>query len=220
MSAARKHKHDNRKTITMKIKIYCTLTEEIDVETLENAISLLPLWRREYAEKKILSERINSTFAYLLLQRLISEQFGLSDTAPFTYGKQGKPYFGNIRLFFSLSHCRTAVAAGACENEIGVDILDNRLLNENIALRICNEAELEKFNRSENKQEFLRQLWCRKESIVKRKGIGFTEGFKTADTEKEDCRVVIKEKYILSVSAEQKGDFEIEAEEIPFKELI
>lgn len=204
----------------MEIKVYCTLTEGIDKEILSAAMSMLPSWRRKYTEKKTFSEQVNGTFSYLLLQRLISEQFGLSDSAPFTYGEQGKPYFAQTDLFFSLSHCKTAAAAAASKSEIGIDILDNRPVSEKIAFRICNEAELEKFDRSEDKQEFLRQLWCKKESIVKRRGIGFTEGFKTADTEKEHCRLFAKEKYILSVSAEQKADVEIETKEISFKELI
>lgn len=204
----------------MEIKVYSALTEGINKEILAAAMSMLPPWRRKYAEKKTFSEQINSTFSYLLLQRLISEQFGLSDSAPFTYGNHGKPYFADADIFFSLSHCKTAVAAAASKSEIGVDILDKRFVSEKIALRICNEAELEKYNRSEDKQELLRRLWCKKESIVKRKGIGFTEGFKTADTEKEYCSLIVKEKYILSVSSEQKENVQIEAKEISFNDLM
>ena len=61
--------------------------------------------------------------------------------------------------------------------EIGVDIMDNRPINEKIALRICSERELNKFNRVKDKQSFLMELWCKKESLVKKSGIGFNKGF-------------------------------------------
>ena len=198
--------------------VYATLIESITEEQLLAASEGLPEWRKEYIRGKNLSGRIEGTFAYLLLMKLVSERFGLTDTARFTYGKYGKPYFSGINVFFSISHCKTAVAAAASLTEIGVDIMDNRPINEKIALRICSERELNKFNRVKDKQSFLMELWCKKESLVKKSGIGFNKGFISADTEKFDFYVFTAEKYTVSLAVEPCDT--VLLSEIPFSELL
>lgn len=199
-------------------EIYIAPTEGVTENHLRLAEERLPLWRKEYIEKKSFSEKINGTFSYLLLQKLVFERFGLTDTARFTYGEHGKPFFSEIPVFFSISHCKTAVAAAVSEKEIGMDVMDFRGINEKIALKICSSGELEQFNLTTDKQKFLRELWCKKESIVKKSGKGFTEGFKAADTEKSGCRVFTGNKYTVSVSADD-GDT-VQLKEILFSELI
>ncbi|MCM1054384.1 MAG: 4'-phosphopantetheinyl transferase superfamily protein [Bacteroides sp.] len=200
-------------------EISVALTEGINEACLRLALNLLPSWRREYIEKKPLSEQINGAFSYLLLQRLTAERFGVSDTARFTYGEHGKPYYSSIKnVFFSMSHCKTAVAAAVSEKEIGIDVMDDRYINEGLAFKICSESELKKFNVSEDKQKFLRELWCKKESIVKKSGLGFTLGFKAADTEKAHCRVFYAKKYTVSAAAEAADT--VRLSEIHFSELI
>lgn len=199
-------------------EIYVAHTEGITEKHLRLAEERLPLWRKEYIEKKPFSEKINGAFSYLLLRKLVFERFGITDTARFTYGEHGKPFYSEIPVFFSISHCKTAVAAAASEKEIGLDIMDFRRINEKIALKICSGGELEQFNSAKDKQKFLRELWCKKESIVKKSGKGFTEGFKAADTEKSVCRVFTGNKYTVSVSADA-GDT-VQLKEISFSELI
>lgn len=201
-----------------EIFIYVTLIEGIAEEQLASASEKLPEWRRDYIKRKNFSGRTEGAFSYLLLQKIVSERFGLTDTARFTYGEFGKPYFSGINVFFSISHCKTAVAAAVSETEIGVDIMDNRAIKENIALRICSERELEKFNKTEDRQSFLRELWCKKESLVKKIGTGFNKGFTTADTENFDFFVFSTDKYTVSSVAEPCDT--VTLDEIPFTALI
>ncbi|MCM1300071.1 MAG: 4'-phosphopantetheinyl transferase superfamily protein [Firmicutes bacterium] len=208
-------------------KIYITATEGIDSKALDKAEALIPDWRREYSAKKRLSDRINSVFAYLLLQMLTEKEFGLKDQAPFTYKKADKPYFSQLDLFFSLSHCKTAVGAAASSGEIGFDIIDNRTVNEKAAPRICSPREWEQYQAAADRQQFLRQLWCKKESMVKQSGIGFTKGFDTADTAGESFFCCQRPDFYAALyfgacdgSEDLKTRLDAELTEIPWQQLI
>ncbi len=198
--------------------IYVTPIEGITEKQLAAASERLPQWRGNYISGKTLSGKTEGAFSYLLLQKLVSERFGMTDTAPFTYGKFGKPYFSDIDVFFSISHCKTAVAAAASRAEVGVDVMDNRSINENIAPRICSERELAKFNSAKDKQRFLRELWCKKESLVKKSGTGFSKGFTSADTEDFPFYLFAAEKY--TVSSASGTDDTVILTEIPFTALL
>ena len=165
------------------IKVYITETKEIDEPALKAALELIPQWRREYVcKQKNLSDRVNGAFSYLLLQKLTADGFGVSDTAPFTYGEYGKPYFSASNVKFSISHCQSAAAAAISEYEVGLDVMDYRKVSEKLASHICSDRELELFESAQDKQSFLRRLWCEKESLSKLDGNGFTKGFKVYDT--------------------------------------
>ncbi|MCH5199321.1 MAG: 4'-phosphopantetheinyl transferase superfamily protein [Oscillospiraceae bacterium] len=165
------------------IKVYTTETKTITESALKTALDILPQWRREYVcKQKSLSNRINGAFAYLLLQKLTADVFGIATAAPFTYGEHGKPFFSDSDIKFSISHCQNAVAAVVSEHEVGIDVADKRTINEKIASRICSDGELKRFNAAQDKQLFLRRLWCEKESLAKLDGSGFTKGFKVYDT--------------------------------------
>lgn len=208
----------NKPENSVDILVYYILTEGITEAQLSFACEMLPEWRRVYIEKKVFPEKINGAFSYLLLRKLALERFGVSDTAPFTYGKQGKPYFSNSKLFFSISHCRTAAAAVLSPKEIGLDIIDDRNINENIAPRICSSEEWERFSKADDRQKFLRELWCRKESVVKKSGVGFTKGFKTVETSQNHCTVFIEKNFTVSVAADPFDT--VKLKEIPVTELI
>lgn len=198
------------------VKVYIAVIDGIDEKALEAAVNKLPEWRRRYIEKKTFSEKINGAFAYLLLAHLIEREFGEFDPAPFTYGSSGKPYFSSSKLYFSISHCKTAVGAAVSKSEIGLDLMDFRRINERITKIICTEEELRQFEAADSKQEFLRLLWCKKESAVKKTGTGFTAGFKTVKTEELDFKFKKASKYIASVC----GGGEAEFKEIDRRELI
>ncbi len=199
-----------------KVKAYISLTEGIDESALEAAISRLPDWRRAAIAKRTAADKINGAFSYLLLNYLTMKEYKLSDSAPFTYGGNGKPYFSSIGLFFSISHCRTAVGAAVSKSEMGFDLVDNRKINEGITRIICCDDEMRAFEACEDKQRFLRLLWCRKESAVKKTGIGFREGFKTVNTELLPYKIFSTENYIAAVC----GGGDCEFKEIDWHELL
>ena len=202
------------------IKVYTTETKTVTEPSLKIALEMLPSWRREYVcKQKNLSGRINGAFAYLLLQKLTADVFGITPAAPFTYNEHGKPYFSDSDIKFSLSHCKTSVAAAVSEYEIGIDIFDKREINESLAPRICSEEELNRFSASADKQLFLSRLWCEKESLAKLDGSGFTKGFKIYDTAKNPAGFFRETGgYVLAVSGKNAETAQIA--EIPWEALI
>ena len=202
------------------INVYTTETKTITEPALKTALDILPQWRMEYVcKQKSLFDRINGAFAYLLLQKLTADVFGIATAAPFTYGEHGKPYFSDSDIRFSISHCKNAVAAAVSEDEIGLDIADKRTINEKLASRICSDEELKLFYASEDKQLFLRRLWCEKESLAKLDGSGFAKGFKVYDTTQRAADFFSDSGgYLLAVSGENAGTAQIT--EIPWEILI
>ncbi len=202
------------------ITVYLTETSDIPQNAVEKAVTLLTVWRGNIVSKyKNGSAVKNGAFAYLLLKKLSLDIFGEFDDSPFTYGECGKPYFTKSKLFFSLSHCKTVVAAAVSEYEIGIDVADRREISLNIANRICSHAELERLDRTEDKQSYLLRLWCEKESLSKLSGKGYTEGFKIYDTTISPADSFTEyEKYALAVSG--KGAENVKAVNIDWRELI
>ena len=202
------------------IKVYTAETKNITEAALQAALDILPQWRREYVcKQKGISSRINGTFSYLLLQKLTADVFGTADTAPFTYGEHGKPYFSASNVKFSISHCRNFVAAAVSEYEVGLDITDKRELTEKLAIRICSDEELKRFNASVDKQLYLCRLWCEKESLAKLDGCGFTNGFKIYDTTQKPADFFSdRGSYLLAVSGINFKDVQIA--DIPWETLI
>lgn len=206
----------NATIMNNNVKVYTAVIDGVDEKSLEAAMDKLPEWRKRHVEKKTLSDKINGAFAYLILKYASEREFGAFDSSPFTYASGGKPYFSSSDLFFSISHCKTAVGAAVSKSEIGFDLMDNRTINERITRIICTEGELRQFEAADDKQEFLRRLWCKKESAVKKTGIGFTAGFKTVNTDKSDFKLKITSVYTASVC----GGGEAEFKEIHWSELI
>lgn len=203
-----------------EIKIYYCMTEGISQSDLEKALVLIPAWRKVAVLKnKITADRVNGVYAYLLLQKLIETEFGFTDPFPFIFGDKGKPYFAKIPLYFSISHSKCAVGAAVSNLEIGFDITDSRTIRNELAAKICSPDELVAYNQSQNKQRFIRQLWCKKESLVKRTGEGFSQGFISIDTTKGLFSVYDTEKYCMAVNWE-KGEVNVEIKEIDQSKLL
>lgn len=202
------------------IRVYTAETKNITEAALQAALDILPQWRREYVcKQKNISDRINGAFSYLLLQKITADEFGIVDTAPFTYGEHGKPYFSSAAVKFSISHCRNAVAAAVSDFETGLDVTDKRELSEKLASRICSAKELKLFDTSQNKQLFLCRIWCEKESLAKLDGSGFAKGFKIYDTTQKPADF-FKDmgSYLLAVSGKNAESSQIV--EIPWENII
>ena len=75
-------------------------------EAYEKHLSSLPAWRREKAlQYKKLDDRKRSVLAFVLLQRALREEYGITEIPEFVYNEFGKPSLPNLPIHFSLSHC-------------------------------------------------------------------------------------------------------------------
>ena len=105
---------------------------------------------------------------------------GKSEPIRYRYGEQGKPYFENIPLYFSLSHSGSVVMLAVSEREIGADLQEMKKTNwEKLSERFYAGEEKERLHRlfeknpARAREEFFR-LWCLKEAYGKWSGEGVT----------------------------------------------
>lgn len=156
-------------------------------EALEEAVARLPLWRREQAMRMgHAGRRMECVFSYLLLCRLLEEEYGIGEQPAFIYGEHGKPSLsfacGSAVLcpvHFNLSHCRKAVACVVADCEVGIDVECLGRYGESLARHVCNEEELALIAACKEGAdvEFAR-LWTQKEAVAKFTGRGIDDGFK------------------------------------------
>ena len=128
----------------------------------------LPVWRREKAlQYKKLDDRKRSVLAFVLLQRALRDEYGITEVPEFVYNEFGKPSLPNLPIHFSLSHCKDAVACAVSDHNIGLDVESIVPYNPDVARRACTADELKMLEQSSNtgcNMKPLRKAWI--EDIV------------------------------------------------------
>ena len=184
------------------IYLYDTLENYSDEQYLKH-LNALPAWRREKAlQYKKLDDRKRSVLAFVLLQRALREEYGITEVPEFVYNEFGKPSFPNLPIHFNLSHCKDAVACAVSDHNIGIDVESIVPYNPDVARRVCTVAELEMLEQSENKDAEFIKLWTVKEAISKYEGMGLSLPFAVIDTSKCNAitRLLANDKSILSIA--------------------
>lgn len=120
-----------------------------------------------------------SVAAYLLLKQALLKEEGISENPVFTYGEHGKPSIvGHPELYFSLSHCKEAVACVLSRRPIGVDIESLGRYSDSVARYAMNDDELLRIRQSDRPDVVFTRLWTMKESLLKLQGTGITDQIK------------------------------------------
>lgn len=152
-------------------------TDRID---LEEVLPTISSQRRQQALRFRFEEgRRQSVAAYLLLKRALREEEGITENPVFEYGEHGKPSIvGHPELFFSLSHCREAVACVLGRSPVGIDVERVGRYRENVARHVMNDREMEQICQSEHPDVMFTRLWTMKESLLKMTGEGINDRVK------------------------------------------
>ena len=142
-------------------------------EQMQRATSLIPAYRREYAARyRFESDRIQSIFAFLLLQYGLREEYAIEEALQLDYSN-GKPTLSGLEhLHFNLSHCRLATACAVSSAPVGVDVQDWLPRHLSVAKQVCCEQELAFLETVQAPQIEFAKLWTRKESYGKFGGQG------------------------------------------------
>ena len=102
---------------------------------------------------------------------LHSTPYTLHPTPTFLYNDYGAPYIEG-GPYFSISHCKTAIAVAVSENPIGIDIEAIRTFKPELMRKTMSPAEQQRITSSATPdQEFIR-LWTQKEALLKLQGTG------------------------------------------------
>ena len=183
------------------IYLYDTLENYSDEQYLKH-LNALPAWRGEKAlQYKKLDDRKRSVLAFVLLQCALRDEYGITEIPEFVYNEFGKPSLPNLPIYFSLSHCKDAVACAVSDHNIGIDVESIVPYNPDVARRVCTADELKMLEQSSNKDVEFIKLWTVKEAISKYEGMGLSLPFAEIDfLDYVICSISLKEKkYALSV---------------------
>ena len=179
------------------IYLYDTLENYSDEKYLKH-LNALPAWRREKTlQYKKLDDRKRSVLTFVLLQRALREEYGITEVPEFVYNEFGKPSFSNLPIHFSLSHCKDAIACAVSNHNIGIDVESIVPYNPDVARRVCTAAELEMLEQSENKDTDFIKLWTIKEAISKYEGMGVSLPFSEIATDRYSLNTYYAENKVI-----------------------
>ncbi|MBR5774131.1 MAG: 4'-phosphopantetheinyl transferase superfamily protein [Clostridia bacterium] len=148
--------------------LYCDNVSSMTDEQFDLFFAMMPPERQEKTMRYVRAEdRRQSVAAFALLGfalHLNGYKIGEYELA---VADNGKPYFKNLLLHFSLSHTAGAVACTVSQSETGVDVQRKREDYRRVIRRVCCENEIELISSSQNPTDTFTALWSLKESYVK-----------------------------------------------------
>ena len=174
--------------------------EQYTDEAYEAHLVLLPHWRRKKAlQCKKLDDRKRCVLAFVLLQRALREEYGITEVPEFVYNEFGKPSFPNLPIHFSLSHCKDAVVCAVSDHNIGIDVESIVPYNPDVARRVCTVSELEALRFSSQIDLDFTVLWSKKEAVAKFEGMGLSMELNKMEMSRYRIESACYEKVVLSV---------------------
>ena len=93
---------------------------------------------------------------------------------PFEYTSYGQPYWPD-GPYFSISHCRTAIAVVVHERPVGIDVESLRTETEGLVERTMNASEQQQIKTSADPTKAFIALWTQKEALLKCRGTGIID---------------------------------------------
>lgn len=207
----------------VNIKVYMLNIEEISFERLLEYKKRVSLERRNKVERlHHMNDKKRCIITEILIQYLIrKETEKVIDDIKICYTSLGKPYIEGVNKKFNISHSGSWVVCALSDVPVGVDI---EYIDESITSMknlILSKEEYKRYEKSQNKDEFLYRTWTQKESYVKYLGVGLNMPFpeieiyenKTKYSERSNkCEIVsqcIQGEYVLSVCCNEINDVEI-----------
>lgn len=89
----------------------------------------------------------------------------------FLYNEYGKPFLAG-GPYFSISHCRHAIAVAIDSQPIGIDVESVRPLRQELVVKTMNSSEQALIAASEHPNRTFTALWTQKEALLKMRGTG------------------------------------------------
>lgn len=117
---------------------------------------------------------------------------GTSDVRPiFVYNEYGQPRIEG-GPYFSISHCKKAIAVAVSDSPIGIDIESIRVVQPSLMDKTMNDAEKAGIVASEDSNMAFTNFWTQKEAYLKMQGTGIIADLKTTLMEVDPSKVVIE----------------------------
>ena len=119
----------------------------------------------------------------------------------FHYSENGKPFLEN-GPFFSISHCKEAIAVALDDQPIGIDVESIRRFEPELVTRTMSPSEQALIAAADHPERAFIRLWTQKEAILKMQGTGITsfEQLQTLSIPDNRIQTIEKEKYIYTIA--------------------
>lgn len=149
------------------------------------------------------NDKLETKLAQIVLKNML-KHFDLK--LPEIYlSDSGKPFFKDSKIFFNYSHSKNYIACAISLHEVGIDIEETNIsISDAIAKKYLD-------NEKDNSKRI--EIWVKKESYSKLKGLGLQIGFQNVklDELKEQNFFIKEKEYMCSIYCDTKN--------IEFKEL-
>ena len=179
----------------MDVELYLLHVGFLDNEEIfKKKLRQVSTQRQEKVLKnKIWADRKRSLGAGLLLEQILGERgYGADEIA---VGESGKLYLSDVDdFFFSISHSGDYAACVISDVPVGVDIQQKRETKAHIARRFFQQSEAEMIEKTpeEKRDELFFRFWTGKESYLKMKGRGISDGMDSFFVNLDEMRIVDK----------------------------
>ena len=167
---------------------------ELDGSFIERAAPLLSAQRYEKVMSyRFSKDRILSAASFLLLRLALKENYGIDEPVIFDSNENGKPFLRCYpRIYFNLSHCRSAAACVVSDNEVGVDVQEITPLSDKLACRVLTDEEYTAYKASPRPDELFCELWTVKESWLKKTGRGVSADMSSVSAQSIDEKTLFR----------------------------
>ena len=179
----------------MRVRIFDRM-EECTEEAVQ---AMLPQVSQQRREQALRFRHVFGRFCCLKSWLMLSAMhIGEMD---FLYNEHGKPYIEG-GPFFSISHCKEAIAVALDDQPIGIDVESIRRFDPELVTRTMSLAEQAIISASDHPERAFIRLWTQKEAILKMQGTGITsfEQLQTLSIPDNRIQTIEKEKYIYTIA--------------------
>ena len=190
-------------------KVQILIDDDMSRCTAEEVARLLPLVSAQRREQALRYKHVFGQYCCLRSWMMVKELMGEELIGDWEYNEHGKPFVkAKDDLYFSISHCKEAIAVVVADEPVGIDIEGIRHASDELIEQVMNEEEKEKErvkrlgSRVERDRAFTR-LWTQKEAVLKAQGTGIQSFEQLKDVLKQSAfsvQTIEKEKYIYSIA--------------------
>ncbi len=134
-----------------------------------------------------------------LLAQMYKEKTG-DDLPEILTAPQGKPYFKDSSLHFSISHTKGHVFCALAEHPVGIDAEEaDRAIRLGLAEKVLSPGEKQQYDAAPDKRRALLTFWVLKEAAAKLSGQGLQGYPNHTEFSLDDPRVTIENGCLLAV---------------------
>lgn len=120
----------------------------------------------------------------------------------FLYNEHGKPFLAG-GPYFSISHCRHAIAVAIDSQPIGIDVESVRPLRQELVAKTMNSSEQALIAASEHPNRTFTALWTQKEALLKMRSTGIISDLRSVlqNTEGASLQTIdnLHKDYVLTI---------------------